>query len=216
MSSDDPVGCTFNIQVSDRPYSLKAETKQTCIDWVITLNRVKEARMQVGGIQLVTPRFKASPHDYLSDDIRKENDVVAPRVVLDANRPRTRAVDDEQAWRNMVEDQVASKNSSSQQAYDMVALPLRHNLATWHKPRHTYYRFKHRVLKWARSIKKIAKDCSTPENQVILDRHLHPPGHDDVQTGASNSKDGPEMTGRSRQRSNFVPVDEDGEARQIS
>jgi hypothetical protein len=33
------------------------------------------------------------------------------------------------------------------------------------------------VLAWARSIRKYR--CHDAENQVVLDHHLHPPGHDD-------------------------------------
>jgi len=208
MIAEDQSGCTFLIQVADRPYSLQAENKQTCIDWVITLNRVKEARMQVGGVKLVTPRFPPkSPPNFLNH--RGESGVVAPRVVLDANRPRTRAVDDEQQWRDMVETQLATNNNSNnnasttQQAYETMTLPLS-NLATWHKPRNTYYRFKHRVIKWARSIKQIASTCAHPENQVMLDSHLHPPGHDDAKQPSAP------RTTRS------LPVDDNGEAREIS
>jgi hypothetical protein len=166
--------------------------------------------MQLGGVKLVTPRFSKHPQDFLG--ARKDSDVVAPRVVLDANRPRTRAVDDEQTWLEMVETQVASTNqqNAQQQAYDTLTMPLRHNLATWHKPRHTYYRFKHRVLKWARSIRKTVNSCTNPADQVILDSHLHPPGHDDMPTTEK------ETSGRQARSSNFVPVAEDGEAREIS
>ena len=98
MDAEDPSGCTFFIQVADRPYSLRAENKQTCMDWVINLNRVREARMQVGGVKLVTPRFKQNEPDFRQGQGQKRKFKVAPRVVLDANRPRTRAVDDEQQW----------------------------------------------------------------------------------------------------------------------
>ena len=55
LSSDDedPEGRVFAIQVSDRPYYLRAETRASCKDWVINLNRVREARLEIGGIQLV-------------------------------------------------------------------------------------------------------------------------------------------------------------------
>jgi hypothetical protein len=194
---------------------LRAENKQTCIDWVITLNRVHEARMNLGGVKLVTPRFSKSPQDFLKGTVRKDSGVVAPRVVLDANRPRTRAVDDEQTWLEMVETQVTTTNPNQQQqqqAYDTLTMPLHHNLAAWHKPRHTYYRFKHRVLKWARSIRKTVNSCTNPADQVILDSHLHPPGHDDM---PSSNKE-PETSGRQARSSNFVPVAENGEAREIS
>lgn len=166
LSAEDP--CTFFIQVADRPYSLRAESRQTCIDWVITLNRVKEARLQVGGVKLVTPRF--------------QDDATAPRVVLKANRPRTRAVDDQQQWREMTSSQVAAASGGPQPstiAYETLQLGVSQHLTQWRKPRNTYYRVKHKMIKWARSIKKMAISCSNPTtDSVILDTHLHPPGHD--------------------------------------
>lgn len=177
LSAEDP--CTFFIQVADRPYSLRAESRQTCIDWVITLNRVKEARLQVGGVKLVTPRFQ---HDATT----------APRVVLKANRPRTRAVDDQQQWREMTSSQVAAASGGPQPstvAYETLQLGVSQHLTQWHKPRNTYYRVKHKMIKWARSIKKMAISCSNPTtDSVILDTHLHPPGHDNHNGNNNNNK----------------------------
>ena len=206
MDAEDASGCTFFIQVADRPYSLQAENKQKCIDWVINLNRVREARMQVGGVKLVTPRFNQSPPDFLDDD-RKSSEV-APRVVLDANRPRTRAVDDEQQWREMTESRL--KAAQPQIAYEKLASSL--NLAKWQKPRNAYYRVQRKVLKWARSIKQIAASCANPNDQVLLDSHLHPPGHD-FPTGDSAKRTG---SHEENTDTSFVPVAEDGEARQLS
>lgn len=161
--------------MADRPYSLRAESRQTCIDWVITLNRIKEARLQVGGVKLVTPRFQ---------------DTVAPRVVLKANRPRTRAVNDQSQWREMTESQLAAQDHQpTALAYEALSSGVNHHLTQWHKPRNTYYRVKHKMIKWARSIRKLAVACSNPNpDAVLLDSHLHPPGHDKVGRAPSEEK----------------------------
>ena len=44
----DASGCCFTIQVAGRPYYLMAQDRSTCKDWVINLNRVREARIQIG------------------------------------------------------------------------------------------------------------------------------------------------------------------------
>ena len=211
MDSQDPSGCTFFIQVADRPYSLQAENKQTCIDWVINLNRVKEARMQVGGVKLVTPRFKQNTPDFIPGSSRKAG--VAPRVVLDANRPRTRAVDDEEQWREMTETQVQVAHPTI--AYETLVNSL--SLAKWNKPRNTYYRVKRKIIKWARSIKEMAAACRQSSNQVVLDSHLHPPGHDfptikqtNLDTTRTASQD------QDSNVSGFLPVAYDGETRELS
>lgn len=211
IDAEDSSGCTFFIQVADRPYSLQAENKQTCIDWVINLNRVREARMQVGGVKLVTPRFKHSLPDFRQGHQRKAE--VAPRVVLDANRPRTRAVDDEQQWREMTETQV----QVAQPTVTYEALVTSLNLAKWNKPRNTFYRVKRRVIKWARSIKLLAVSCTNSSDPAVLDSHLHPPGHDFPQNDQINLA--PTRTASHEKEnavSGFVPVAEDGEARQLS
>ena len=50
-------------------------------------------------------------------------------------------------------------------------------LARWQKPKTSIARIANKVLAWARSIRKYR--CHDAENQVVLDHHLHPPGHDD-------------------------------------
>jgi hypothetical protein len=209
MSSEDASGCTFHIIVADRPYTLKCDTKQKCIDWVITLNRIKEARMQLGGVKLVTPKFTHSA------TLRQESVDVAPRVVLAANRQRTRAVDDSQTLKQMMETQIAVEHRRvpSRVAYETLTSSMRDSLAVWEKPG-PLQKVKKRLLDWARSIKKIAADCTTPQQHVVLDTHLHPPGHDDVpmrgkSVGSQRSR--PQSHART-----FVPVGEDGETRQLA
>ena len=120
---EDPEGRVFAIQVSDRPYYLRAETKAACKDWVINLNRVREARLEIGGIQLVQPHFS---HEYNEIEVvdgvragggsggdrnRSESDEYAARVVMIANRNRTRAIattETEESLRKMIQNQRAS------------------------------------------------------------------------------------------------------------
>jgi len=55
MDDSDPQGCTFTIRVAKRNYFLHAETRERAMDWVISLNRVREARLQIGGLTLIEP-----------------------------------------------------------------------------------------------------------------------------------------------------------------
>jgi hypothetical protein len=53
IDTDDKTEHSFRIQVLGRLYQLRANSRASCQDWVITLNRVKEARMQQGNVKLV-------------------------------------------------------------------------------------------------------------------------------------------------------------------
>jgi hypothetical protein len=151
-----------------RLYHLRAESRASCKDWVITLNRVKEARLNLGNTKLV--------HDVLEP----VTETVAPRVVVVANRQRTRAVDESQEWDNIIN---ADENPAVEATYD----PYDHKrrsalgnvvLARWTKRRTSLSRLGAKLARWARSLKKY--HCSAvEEDSVQLDRHVHPPGHDD-------------------------------------
>lgn len=170
--------CTFKICISDRDYFLRAESKSSCEDWVITLNRVKEARMHLGRVQLVRPEYEKDK---------------AARVVLSANRERTKAVDGDgiHSW----EDIVAAENAiRMQQQSDHIECTMTHAtrlsgrtkqiqhqvVARWQKRQTSLQRLATRLLMWAKSVRVIKKSgCTDPEDQVVLDHHVHPPGHDD-------------------------------------
>mmetsp|Transcript_19174 Transcript_19174/g.32664 ORF Transcript_19174/g.32664 Transcript_19174/m.32664 type:complete len:829 (+) Transcript_19174:164-2650(+) len=96
IDKTDPEECTFTIQVSNRPYYLRAEDKARCNDWVIILNRAREARHGWGNIQLVNPT------GIDDDDVvggvgggrsqAGSDDEFGPCIVISALRPRTQAV----------------------------------------------------------------------------------------------------------------------------
>ena len=190
---EDPEGCVFAIQVSDRPYYLRAETKAACKDWVINLNRVREARLEIGGIQLVQPHFS---HDYneievvdgggsAGDRNRSESDEYAARVVMIANRNRTRAIattETEESLKQMIQNQRASSMdvggvadflnapSSPGKSGTEGGLRLEHSpggrvladhlppvvLARWQKRRSNFQRLRYRLTQWARKINVMA------------------------------------------------------------
>lgn len=178
VDSEDPDGCTFIIQVADRPYRLRADSQSSCRDWVITLNRVKEARMHLGRMQLVRPAHPSEQED------------VAARVVLEANRQRTKAVDGENihSW----EDIVAAENAAVKQQEMDQALAVHATrlgtaskriqeaaVARWQKRQTSMQRLASRLIVWARSVKiRKRSNCTHVEDQVVLDHHVHPPGHD--------------------------------------
>lgn len=164
INSQDEKGCGFTINISERPYTLRADTKAACKDWVITLNRVKEARMQQGNVKLFLPDSH-NPIDLLDKDY-------TPRVVVVANRHRTRAVDDEDihSWEAGEYEDPANDSSN----YVMPSSSNR--LARWQKPGNTLKRMATKLMRWARSLQK--HSCADAENHVVLDHHVHPPGHD--------------------------------------
>lgn len=151
-------GCGFTINISQRPYHLRADSKQSCKDWVITLNRVKEARMQQGNVKIT------QPPDLLDDS-------VTPRVVVVSSRTRTHALDDEDIhnW----ETTGYAPNSPSKETPSS-------SLARWQKSRRKLTSLAQKVLRWARSIRKRGNlGCIDAQSHVVLDHHVHPPGHDD-------------------------------------
>jgi hypothetical protein len=172
INRGDPTGCEFTINISERPYHLRADGKGACKDWVITLNRVKEARMQEGNVKLVMPKGSTSqPQDHHK---------YTPRVVVVSNRQRTRAMDEE-SMINSWEQGTGWDESEPSKAfknYD-VAPPSSNRLANWQKPRNSINRMAGKLVRWARSLRKLGKlGCADSENQVVLDHHVHPPGHD--------------------------------------
>lgn len=94
MDTDDETKCTFKLHIRDRPYILKAENSGICEDWVINLNRVREARVKLGGMDLVEPTFQPQPQDYDSKHDRKRSESsteLVSRVSVKASRKRSQA-----------------------------------------------------------------------------------------------------------------------------
>lgn len=109
IDETDPDGCTFTIQVKNRPYYLRAADKARCNDWVIILNRAREARLQVGNIQLATVLQSDGGGGLVvgeggagvgvlagGDSVYRSqtgsDDYAQPCIVISALRPRTRAL----------------------------------------------------------------------------------------------------------------------------
>ena len=160
---------SFIIHISDRPYYLRADSKAACKDWVITLNRVKEARMHQGNVQLVP--------DFLDDQHR------TPRVVVVANRQRTRAVDEDSWETGLVEemDPAVRDAGASRRYYDTTTTTgnkSQQQRVKWQKPSNSIKQLASKVLRWARSLRQLTCQQDA-EHQVVLDHHVHPPGHDD-------------------------------------
>ena len=172
MDESDPKGCSFGIQVLGRIYHLRAESRASCKDWVITLNRVKEARLQQGNVKLVDPA-----HSQPVDLLDPSQDIVAPRIVVVANRERTRAVDESQEW-----DELMIRSSQQETEVTMALEPRRSALGTavlarWSKRKSSLSHLSAKLARWARSVRKYR--CGQAADDVELDHHVHPPGHDD-------------------------------------
>jgi hypothetical protein len=107
-----------------RLYQLRANSRTSCQDWVITLNRIKEARMQQGNVKLLGMPTKGpttttavpnaaidllngpntgSVNTSVSAQQNPDNFMDGtPRVVVVSNRERTHGVDEEEQWDQMI------------------------------------------------------------------------------------------------------------------
>ncbi len=157
VNNEDENGCCFTIHIAERPYHLRADSKTAMKDWVITLNRVKEARMQEGNVKLFMPKdFQKNqpPIDLLDDQ-----NFTTPRVVVVANRQRTHAVEDDDfhSWEaigNMDDNNRENRTGQST------------SIANWQKPKTSISDLASKILRWARSIRKY--HCSADAaNQVM-------------------------------------------------
>jgi hypothetical protein len=184
IDAQDQQGCSFRIEVLGRDYHLRATSRAICRDWVITLNRVKEARLQQGNVKLVMP--SAGP---VSSDRRGSHVEMTPRVVVISNRDRTKAVDEDEQWDEMM-------NSANGEPATVGHLDLSKRrsalqnvvLARWSKRNSSVSRLATKLARWARSLQKYS--CTTMDtDNVQLDRHVHPPGHDDQRRLRKSSKD---------------------------
>jgi len=186
IDPEDGDGVSFTIQVLGRLYHLRADSKASCKDWVITLNRVKEARMQQGNVKLVST-FQ-QPVDLLDSGMPPQSDdLVAPRVVVMANRQRTKAVEEEQELNQLIRleeegnnqpnAKVGSSRKSEKKRLSTIGTVV---YARWTKRRSSISRLSSKLANWARSIRQMG--CAS-ESAVGLDGHVHPPGHDDKNSG---------------------------------
>ena len=120
IDTDDKTEHSFRIQVLGRLYKLRANSRASCQDWVITLNRVKEARMQQGNVKLVglpkttttatldllnvnSPKPQQQQQQQLLHNDSEHNFMDGtPRVVVVSNRERTHGVDEEEQWEQLI------------------------------------------------------------------------------------------------------------------
>jgi len=136
--------------------------------------------MQQGNVKLVGSGRS------ITDLLDQNSQNSTPRVVVVANRQRTRAVDEEEQWNEMIGVSPDENiDDPSDPAY-LTQTRNRHSalsnavVARWSKRRTSLQRLGAKLSKWARSLKKYS--CAELEREnVYLDRHVHPPGHDDKQ-----------------------------------
>jgi hypothetical protein len=146
-------------------YHLRADSRASCKDWVITLNRIKEARLQQGNVKLLNRTI-----DLLDSNV----DDLTPRVVVVANRERTRAVDEMGRWDQMYQTPANPADADQKRLSTLGNVVV----ARWTKRNTSFQRLGAKIAQWARSVKKYG--CQDVDNdKVCLDRHVHPPGHDD-------------------------------------
>ena len=176
MDTEDPKECSFRIQVLGRQYHLKAGTRAECKDWVIMLNRVKEARLEQGNVKLVG----APTHHHNRMDLLDSGNST-PRVIVLANRQRTKAVDEAEQWDQLIREDPTDPTYISQKRRSAVTTAV---VARWTKRHSSLQRLGTKLSRWARSLKKYS--CADIEREkIFLDRHVHPPGHDDTKKKSS-------------------------------
>ena len=163
VNMDDSTGCTFQIQVAGRPYFLRAENNGTCEDWVINLNRMREARIQLGGMKLVAPQptFQPDPQADERDTVdrkRSESSTeMIARVTVEATRARTKRVNDiaDYFHRTQINKENAEGHTGHRQV--VVAQDL---LAKWQKRKSNFRMMRSRLAKfvrWMRIIRILGK-----------------------------------------------------------
>jgi len=130
--------------------------------------------LQQGNVKLVNPHPR--PFDLLDGG---GEDAVTPRVVVVANRQRTRAVAETQDWDKLIRvdhedgDGTTSSFEKRRSAIGTVVL------ARWTKRRSSLSRLGQKLVLWARSLRRYSCTEIESEHVVQLDRYVHPPGHDD-------------------------------------
>lgn len=194
VNMDDPKGCSFTMQVLGRPYHLRAESRAVCKDWVITLNRIKEARLQQGNVKLVntTPKkHLVPPFRNIPDLLDNRENITANYthgVVAVANRQRTRAVDGDstnledmiaEGEKEEMENDPSDNNGYGESASVDTDRLSQVVLARWQKRKSSMSKIVSKVSRWAKSLKKYNCADTETDREVILDQHVHPPGHDD-------------------------------------
>jgi len=111
VDKNDPAGCTFTIQVASRLYYLRAEDSATCKDWVINLNRVREARIEIGGLRL------CSTERVIKYDSRKSQtdsgDYAPPIVPSNLQRPRAHNIDADSEMKPLLDNNKRNNTSAS-------------------------------------------------------------------------------------------------------
>ena len=156
MNNEYEDGCCFTIHIAKRPYHLRADSKTAMKDWVITLNRVKEARMQEGNVKLFMPEDFQKNQPPI--DLLDVQNFATPRVVVVANRQRTHAVEDGElhSWEAIMDGNDTGEKSGGSSG----------SIARWKKPKTSIFDLASKILRWARSIKQY--HCSADaENQVM-------------------------------------------------
>lgn len=193
IDEEDTKGHSFHIQVLGRLYQLRADSKAACKDWVITLNRIKEAHLQQGNVKLVSSghshkniRHHFAPVDLL--DTQSNGDFGTPRVVVVSNRQRTRAVAESQDFDQLIrlkdgqgEEEDPAITSHLSAAYGGAEKRLSTVgavvLTRWTKRKSSLSHLGSKLRTWALSMRHLS--CAHSISAVHgLDRHVHPPGHD--------------------------------------
>ncbi len=117
MDPSDNSDCTFTIEVAGRKYYICADTKEKAMDWVITLNRVKEARMNIGGLKLADPDYDArsGKRTKIRNGSDSDEDEAPARMVLNNARARTKKIgkDDFSDMDKSIEEETADGGAIS-------------------------------------------------------------------------------------------------------
>ncbi|KAL3823497.1 hypothetical protein ACHAXA_010819 [Cyclostephanos tholiformis] len=193
IDKTDPDECTFTIQVKNRPYFLRAESKARCNDWVIILNRAREARMNVGNIQFVKIKSRDGvdgPLVALNSKNRDQSDsdeYAQPCIVISALRPRTRAMrdfDEELDVQNKPPDLLTSSPPEEEEEIEVLNWADRptqeyragvgdsQSMAKWQKRHSVMHTLSMRFLRWARSITRHADMCRRESDVVVVPAHV--------------------------------------------
>lgn len=159
MDDTDPAGSSFIIEVAGRNYYLCADSKDHAMDWVISMNRVREARMEIGNLKLIEP---------LQNEIKMPEDDCSPRVVIVAPRKRAKGLGMED-FNAEAEDDRNSYNvtgltealSPASAAESLVSSNMSSGnreegvLGRWTKRRPSYQNWMRRLSRWVQRLRSV-------------------------------------------------------------
>jgi len=151
----EPACDKFIIQVKNRPYCLRADSADIAADWVIQLNRVREARYGIGGMNFASGSTEIITNRHRSHGLRAEDQNIQMFEVVD--------IPSEQLSSG------ATIRVNYQPTVDFSQDPFEQEMlyTDWKKKGGKLRVIKYKIVKWARKT-YITNICFSSKDDVIV------------------------------------------------